>query len=629
MHKQVKRMYKNYKVSLNSYFIMVFCLIEKKFYPATILLMDNDGRFVSKEELRKRKAQNFLYLLSAKSLLEELFSTQGPFSVSFIDKDGVVLLVMGDEKSKIFEEGLVIDESLGNSASFTALHKKKAAEVEAKAHDKPLSEWSCAAAPILNKEKELSGVLSLTVQRSSYPHYAVGLVSALAKAVENEVKLEKLLEEVEFSRQYTEVISEGSQDGILVLDANAKVLYINETGAEILRVKRKQAIGKDVSEIVDFTPVILKVFKSHKGYVDKEFIIDSPSRGLLHFIKTAVVLRDSEGDFAGVVDFFREIKRVRKFVTGYIGAESHFTFHDIIGKDSRFRNSVRIAKIAAHSGSSVLITGETGTGKEMFAQAIHFESSYSKGPFVALNCGAVPRDLAESEFFGYEPGAFTDASKNGHPGKFELADSGSLFLDEIEELPPAIQTKLLRVIENKVITRVGGTRPLKVNVRIISATNKDLNKLIEDNNFRRDLYYRLNVIQIKIPPLRERAEDIPLLIKHFLKNFSKEFEKDISNIDKSFIEPLMRYRFPGNVRELQNIVERAVNIAEGNTLTEVHLPEYVLINEKRETGFEETKRKVVEKVLRESSFNISLAAKKLGISRPTLYKLIKQFSIIK
>ncbi len=587
---------------------------------------------VSNEELRERKARNFSYLITVKNLLEEFFSAENPFSVSFVDSNGIVLFNMGKGKTKrLFEEGTVIDGSLGNSAIFRAITEKKPVEVKGTEHnDSELSRWSCAAVPVLGEEGELKFVLGLSAGNKDYPKYALGIVSALAKAVDNQVKLKDALEEVELSKKYAEVISEGNRDGVLVLDANAKVLYINETGAEILRVRRKEVIGKHVSEIVDFTPVILRVFKSHKGYVDKEFIIDSPSRGLLHFIKTAVVLRNSDGEFAGVVDFFREIKRVRKFVTRYIGAEARFTFNDIIGNSPKLREAIRIAKIAAHSGSSVLIEGETGTGKEMFAQAIHFESSYSKGPFVALNCGAVPRDLAESELFGYEPGAFTDASKSGRPGKFELADGGTLFLDEIEELPPAIQTKLLRVIENKVVTRVGGTKSLKVDVRIIAATNKDIRKLIEENNFRRDLYYRLNVIEIKIPPLRERKEDIPLLTKHFIRNFSKEFGKEIEGADESFLKPLMEYDFPGNVRELQNIVERAVNLAEADTLTEKHLPENVLSKkDRKEASLEEVKKELVEKLLLETQFNVSLAAKKLGVSRPTLYKLMKRFDITK
>ncbi len=584
--------------------------------------------FISDEELQRRKKEKLSYLFTAKKLFKEFLKTPVPFTVSFIDSGGVILLVKGNRKDLFFEEGLIIDENFKNTAIFIALKENVSVEIKGKEHNfPPFYNWSCAAAPIRDENGKVTGVVGLSAENEFYPNYAVGIASALAKAIEDEVKLQNLLDEVELSKKYAEVISEGNKDGVLVLDANAHVLYINETGANILRVERKDAIGKHVSEIVDFTPVILGVFKTHRGYVDKEFIIESPSRGLLHFLKTAVVLRNKDGEFAGVVDFFREIKRIRKFVTKYIGAEARFAFADIIGEDPRLKEAIRLARTAARSSSPVLITGETGTGKEMFAQAIHFESNYSNGPFVALNCGAVPRDLAESELFGYEPGAFTDADKNGRPGKFELADGGTLFLDEVEELPPVMQSKLLRVLEDKVITRIGGTRSLKVNVRIISATNNDLDLLIKENSFRRDLYYRLNVIQIHIPPLRERRGDIPLLVDHFLKKFSEELGKKIERVDNSFIEPLMNYEFPGNVRELQNIVERAVNIARSSVLTKEHLPESVFKTKRGVENLELLKKKIIERTLLETNFNISLTAKRVGVSRPTLYKLIKRFDI--
>ncbi len=586
-------------------------------------------RFIGKEDLRVRKAENFIYLVTAKNLLQNFFAVDNPFFISFVDKDGVVLLSIGpDDKTPLFPEGAVINKDIGKTAIHSALKDKKPAEVIGIEHsDETLSLWSCAAAPVFDETGKVAFVLDLSAPNKDYPKYALGIVSALAKAIENEVKLKSALRKVELTKKFSEVISEGNEDGVLVLDKDARVLYINKRGADILMVKRDGAIGKHVSEIVDFTPVILRVFKTHKGYVDKEFIINSPSRGILHFIKTAVVLRNSEGEFVGVVDFFREIKRVRAFVTKYIGAEARFTFSDIIGNSPKLKEAIRIAQIASRTSSSILIQGETGTGKEMFAQAIHFASHFSKGPFVALNCGAVPRDLAESELFGYEPGAFTDASKNGRPGKFELADGGTIFLDEIEELPPAIQTKLLRVIENKVITRVGGTKSLRVNVRIIAATNKNLEELIRMNSFRRDLYYRLNVIQITIPPLRERKEDIPLLLEHFVRVFSEEFGKEIKKVDRSFVEPLFEYDFPGNVRELQNIVERAVNLATSNTLAGDLLPKNIFEKKSTVPNFNDLKKEAVIRALRESNFNISVASRKLGISRPTMYKLIKEFHI--
>jgi len=588
---------------------------------------------INEEDLNIRKNKYNLYISTAKNLFEKFISKKNPFKISLIDNEGVVLYILNKNNDPILFEGLKIDNSFGITAIRKALIEKKVCEIIGEEHTFELfKKWSCAASPIINNKGDLVGVVSISSKKENYPDFAIELVSLISSAIQNEVNLKILLKEIEFSKHFAEVIAEGNKDGVLVLDKNANVLYINKTGANILKIDRESAIGKNVTEIVDFNPVILNVFKTHKGYVDREFIIESPSRGLLHFIKTAVVLKDSDGNFAGVVDFFREIERVRKFVTSYIGAEAKFTFDDIKGESLKIKEVLRIAKVAAKSNSSVLITGETGTGKEMFAQAIHFESSRYNGPFVALNCGAIPRDLAESEFFGYEPGAFTDADKKGRPGKFELADRGTLFLDEIDELPPSIQTKLLRVIEDKVITRIGGTKSLKVDTRIISATNKNIEDLVDKGLFRKDLYFRLNVIHINIPPLRERKEDIPILISHFINKFNESLNKKIKGYEKSFLEPLLSYEFPGNVRELQNIVERAMNISEDEFLSEKHLPLYIF--EKKHTlkefcNFEDLKRDFIEKVLKETCYNISQASKKLGISRPTLYKILKKYGLIK
>ncbi len=528
---------------------------------------------------------------------------------------------------------MIINETFGETAIINTIKYNKECEILGEEHTYSIfKNWSCAAAPIRDINGNFVCLISISSEKDKYPIYGLKLASLIANVIENEVNLRNTLKQIEVSKGFAEIIAEGNKDGVLVLDKNANVLYINKVGADILKIDREKAIGKNVTEIVDFTPVILNVFKTHKGYIDKEFIIESPSRGILHFLKTAVVLKDADGNFAGVVDFFREIERVRKFVTSYIGAEARFTFNDIKGESEKIKEVIRIAKIASKSNSTVLITGDTGTGKEMFAQAIHFESDRCMGPFVALNCGAIPRDLAESEFFGYEPGAFTDADKKGRPGKFELADGGTIFLDEIDELPPSLQIKLLRVIEDRVITRIGGTKSLKVNVRIISATNKNIQELVEKGIFRKDLYFRLNVIHIHIPPLKERKEDIPILINHFINKFNESLNKKIKGYDKSFIEPLLNYEFPGNVRELQNIIERAITISDSEILTNEHLPKYIYEKKIKINDYshlEDLKRVYIEKILIENEYNISKTAKKIGISRPTLYKIIRKYKLDK
>ncbi len=590
--------------------------------------------FISPEKLEERKSQNANLISIIETLFNEFNVRENPFTVSFTDIDRVVLLLTGKKRDPFLEEGLVLkEEFVGKTAINQSMKLGHTVVLRGEEHTlHALKDWYCAAAPIRDLKGKIIGSIGISTTEENFPDYAHGIVSSLARAIENENNLRIALEEVEVSRKYLEIISEASKDGVLCLDANGKILYINEAGTRILKIDREKAIGRHVTDIVDFTPVILNVFKTHKGYVDKEFIIESPSRGLLHFIKTAVVVRDKDGNFSGVVDFFREINRVRNFVTSYIGAEAKFTFDDIIGENPRIKEAIKIAKIAARSNSSVLITGETGTGKEMFAQAIHFESDRSNGPFVAINCGAIPRDLAESEFFGYEPGAFTGASKKGRPGKFELADGGTLFLDEIEELPLSLQAKLLRTLQDKVVTRVGGTKSLKVDVRIITASNRDLVDLVNRGDFRKDLYYRLNIIHIEIPPLRERKDDIPLLVSHFIHKYNVSLGKNIKKADKSFLKPLVQYDFPGNVRELENIVERAVNIAETPVLTAEHLPPYVLNTHSRNEPvktFDEIRKELLEETLKSTNFNISETARRLHISRPTVYKLLKKYGLKK
>lgn len=254
--------------------------------------------------------------------------------------------------------------------------------------------------------------------------------------------------------------------------------------------------------------------------------------------------------------------------------KDRFHFNNIIGQSPKMLAIYELLEKVAPTKTNVLITGESGTGKELVAKAIHFNSPRREKPFVTLNCGAIPESLIESELFGHMKGAFTDAIHT-KKGLFEIADGGTIFLDEISELPLLMQVKLLRVLQDKEFKRVGGIEDIKVDVRIISATNKDLEEAVREKRFREDLFYRLNVIQIKLPPLRERKEDIPLLVDHFLKKYSKELDKNIYKISPDALRLLLNYDYPGNVRELQNIIERAVALETGNELTVMNLSSYL------------------------------------------------------
>lgn len=310
--------------------------------------------------------------------------------------------------------------------------------------------------------------------------------------------------------------------------------------------------------------------------------------------------------------------------------ERKYQFKDIIGKSHKMQEVFALVKTVARSNSTILIEGESGTGKELVARAIHNSSLRSEGPFVAVNCAALPENLLESELFGYEKGAFTGAVST-KKGRFELADKGTLFLDEVGDISPKTQVDLLRVLEEKEFRRVGGTGLIKADVRIIAATNKDLKGLVEQGKFREDLYYRINVVSIQLPPLRERKEDIPLLMEHFLRKYCIENKKEVDTISDETARLLMQYDWPGNVRELENVIERAVVVTQGRIV----LPRDLPLSLRGEGQFKpaasmelkEVEKEHIQRALALHNWNITKTAQSLGIDRNTLSKKVKKYHI--
>jgi DNA-binding NtrC family response regulator len=307
-----------------------------------------------------------------------------------------------------------------------------------------------------------------------------------------------------------------------------------------------------------------------------------------------------------------------------------YEFEDIIGRSEAMQEVFSMIKAVTDTNATVLITGETGTGKELVARAIHSNSSQRYGPFVATSCGALPETLLESELFGYEKGAFTGADRT-KKGRFELANGGTLFLDEVGDISMKTQIKLLRVLQEKSFSRLGGTGQIKVDVRLISATNRDLVAAIEEGSFRSDLYYRLNVVSIQLPPLRERKDDVPLLAVHFINKYNVEFNKKFDRVDRKAMDFMMDYHWPGNVRELENVIERALVIDHGPEVQVKHLPfcnvESPLTEEPQ--SLQEVERIHIEKMLQKNDWNIAKTARLLNIDRSTLHKKIKKFGLEK
>lgn len=323
--------------------------------------------------------------------------------------------------------------------------------------------------------------------------------------------------------------------------------------------------------------------------------------------------------------------------------EERFSFDNIIGKSHRIQQVYDLIMQVADTDATVLITGETGTGKELVAHAIHHNSDRKDCPFVVMNCSALPETLLETELFGHEEGAFTGATRQ-RTGKFEYAHKGTVFFDEMSNLPLAMQTKLLRLLQEKSFERIGGNQTIKVDVRIIAATNKDLNKLSEEGSFRKDLYYRLNVIPIQLPPLRERREDIPLLVKHFIEKYNKAFKKDIKSISQNALNIIMSYHWPGNVRELENLVERAVIMVRGHIIDEGDILAPIqeqqrgelkemfdgrITDNSLENFLAHCEKTYITKLLKRNKGRIYSSAKISGIDAKTLYRRMKKYNINK
>ena len=427
-------------------------------------------------------------------------------------------------------------------------------------------------------------------------------------------------------------------DGLMVLARGGIVRHANTVAGRILGIDPVKAIGRPLEELIDFEPIIGPIFSTGMGNVDRELIIDSPARHL-NLLDTAIPITNACGRVVSVVNTFREFKRIRKIVGKYAGNHARYTFENIVGKSAGLLDAVASARKAARGSANLLLSGESGVGKEMFAQAIHNDSERQGHLFIAINCAALPHDLIESELFGHAPGSFTGATREGQPGKFESADGGTVFLDEISKLPLDVQAKLLRVLQEREVTRLGDTRGIQIDVRIICASNRDLQAMVRENAFRADLYYRCNVIDIAIPPLRQRQDDIPVLTSFFVAKYAALLRKNIYGFTPSAMQQMSGYVWPGNVRKLENFIERMINLSEDATISDVSslsrgmpTPDAVVDGVREGASSQvvslaEAERRAIEEALRSCAFNMTRCAAVLAVSKPALYAKLKRHGI--
>jgi PAS domain S-box-containing protein len=445
-----------------------------------------------------------------------------------------------------------------------------------------------------------------------------------------------------------QLIFENIYNGIMVTDAEGFITHFNKPYGKFLGLDPAAQIGRHCTEVVENTRMHI-VAKTGKAEINQSQRIMGQSM----VVQRIPIKKD--GNIIAVFGqvMFKDVKDVTKLANRLSLLESkvkhyeeelitlrstRYTFDSIVGNSRVIRELKKEALRASANHFPVLITGDSGTGKELFAQAIHHASPRKLYPFVRINCSAIPKDLLESELFGYEKGAFTGAKTEGKPGKFEIADQGTVFLDEIGDLPLVMQPKLLRVVEEKEFERVGGTRIIRSDFRVIAATNQNLEDMLAEERFRRDLFYRLNVIPLHIPPLRERKSDILPLAQHCLKQMAKEANLSEISLDEDAARALKKYGWPGNVRELSNVLERALSSTEGDTIHLCDLPFYVSRMQKKLPDQKQTtidikgvqaraERDAIRYALKESGHNKAQAAKLLGIHRTLLYKKMKKYNI--
>ena len=425
-------------------------------------------------------------------------------------------------------------------------------------------------------------------------------------------------------------------EGVFTVDRDFVITSFNRGAERITGFSREEAVGKKCTEVFHASIcqgacALKRTFETGRDLVDvKADIINHEGKKVPVSI-TSATLKDEEGDFIGGVETFRDLsalEELKKEVTG------RYSFEDIISKNHRILEMFSILPDVAESDSTVLIEGPSGSGKELFARAIHNLSFRREGPFLAVNCGVLPDTLLESELFGYVRGAFTGAEKD-KPGRFEAAKGGTILLDEIGDMAPLLQVKLLRVIEEKEYEPLGSNEKRKADVRIVAATNKDLRELVEKGAFREDLYFRINVIRLELPPLSQRREDIPLLVDFFIDRYNKKMNKDIRRVSDEVMSALMRYDFPGNVRELENIIERAFVLCRSDVIEMGCLPEEILQSVElpqraRPLGksFAEEEARIISEALERNGGSRTRTAKELGVDKSTLWRKMKKYDIM-
>lgn len=609
---------------------------DKRYYNRGISAEDVYSRkILDGAEFKKKFEENKELIKAAVPYIRQSydFIRDSDFFTVLCDGEGCILDVIGDEKIlseakalKMIPGAYMDADNIGTNAIGLAITGKKPVQMSGKDHfKKAYHKFTCSAAPISDKNGNIIGVISLTGYVNNVHLHTLGIAAAAANTIE------KIIEADIYNKRIHNIFN-SIISGILTCDINGNIIYMNQQAPKMLGLKENEIIKMKIWDIIKNWNGIIEHLKNKGSFIDEDIYTNEKVKKF-ELTVTACPIFDSEMNILEVTLIFYEIKKNRKLAGRISGGQALYTFDKIIGKNEKIKKLIEYSKRIADSKSTILITGESGTGKEIFAQAIHNYSNRKGEPFIAVNCGAVPRTLMESEFFGYEEGSFTGAKKGGNAGKFELADGGTIFLDEIGETPLDMQIKLLRVIEEGVLNRIGSSKQISVDVRIMAATNRDLKEEVKKGNFRKDLYYRLNVLPLYLPPLRERRDDIPELVNYYMNKTCRRLNRHTINLPEDYMEYLKSYDWPGNIRELENVIEYIINseAIQKNLFNEpAKEPVKEQINAQNiysNLSLEQMEKQYITKVIREADGNMTLASKILEIGRNTLYRKIEKYNI--
>jgi PAS domain S-box-containing protein len=596
---------------------------------------------LSSSELLYLQEKNEGLIFTAHSYIQHLyrFIRGSNFILALTDVEGYVLDLIGDDdmiRGRAKKSGLSVgccrsEQYSGTNGIGTCLKEGKAIQIWGEEHFiAPHHNYVCSAAPIHNERGEIIGCLDM-VGPVEVPHtHTLAMVSASVDGIEKELKIKRAYEEITVANRQMDSTIQAIPSGILMINPLGIITQHNEKACDILGLPRQRLSGHSLSDFIQLHASGLDLTDINRDIQYREITIVTKNNFRLSLNLSASVVSGTGGEKHGTVLVLDELKKLHKLTNNISGFTATYTFDSLLGQSQAISEVKQVAKVAAQGNANVLILGESGTGKELLAQSIHNAGIRSGKPFIAINCGSMPKGLIESELFGYEKGAFTGANKNGQPGKFELADGGTIFLDEIGDMPLELQTSLFRVLQSKKIIRIGGKQEKEIDVRIIAATNTNLLEAVKEKAFREELYYRLNVLSVDVPPLRERREDIPLLVCAFIEDQNKVLGKNIQGLTEEAREKLLIYPWPGNIRELENVIERAMNLAQSHMLTVADLPAVITSAPAAPAPKERTTESandILMDALRQARGNVSKVSERLGIPKRTLYRRIQKYGI--